>query len=254
MTIPLNGTDSIQGNASAAGAIECAVWGRFNGATYENLVPSGGAVTLGTSVGTIYSPTSTNYAVVSYATLTNVSTSTTSASVFANGSTTRIAQFTIVPGGRAEYAQQGWHLYDGNGNLQTVGQQGIQGLPASSFPFNISQTFALQGTIVASATTPVPWFYAPPLAAGQTLTIQEANCSMLTGTCTVAVNKATFASTPSFSAVTGLSAIAVTTTPTTTAATGTPTVNARDIFQIVITSPASTPAGLTVTIVFQVTA
>jgi hypothetical protein len=126
--------------------------------------------------------------------------------------------------------------------------------PIPTKTWNVSHTWTLQGPIVNSATTPVPARFAPALAAGQTMKLVEANYYMLSGSCTVEIDQAPFSATPIWAPVSGLGALAVTTTPTDTPATVPPTVNGRDLFRIVITGAASTPAGLTVSLVFAVTA
>ena len=95
--------------------------------------------------------------------------------------------------------------------------------------------------------------FAPPIAAGQAMTLQEAIYSSESGTTTLAVQQAAFSATPSFSNVTGLTGLAVSSTPAHTAASSPPAVASRDLFQIVFTS-GSSPVGVTVTLVFAVTA
>lgn len=118
--------------------------------------------------------------------------------------------------------------------------------------YNVVHSWVIQGPINNSATLPVPWFFAPVLATGQSMTVAEASYSLLAGTATVAVNQAAFGASPSFGAVSGLGALSVTTTPTHTSATVPPSVASRDLFEIVITS-ASGAAGLTVSVVFSIT-
>lgn len=118
-------------------------------------------------------------------------------------------------------------------------------------PLNISKSFIVPGAVANSATTPIPWDYAPPLATGQTATLIEAIYSLASGTCTLAVQQQAFGAPSSFANVSGLGALAVSSTPAHTSATVPPTVNSRDMFQIVITA-GSSPVGLTVTLVYAI--
>jgi hypothetical protein len=112
-----------------------------------------------------------------------------------------------------------------------------------SIPF----TFAWSGAVVvaAGATGFIPPM-AFPIPAGQTAKLVGVFAVLRSGSCVLAVNQ-------KGSAVSGLSALTVTTTGAYTAATTPPAVANDDLFAPVVASISGTPDGLSLTLIFAVT-
>lgn len=145
MTIALQGSDALVAKASVAGTVTVAVWGRIVGTVYQNLVPAAGsAVTLTGTPTTYYSPGGSAQAIVSFVQMCNPSGASITVTQYSQtgASQTQVGQWVIPTLGRLEYTLEGWKLYDGVGNAQTVGTPGAtgpQGLAAQAIALEPDQ-------------------------------------------------------------------------------------------------------------------
>lgn len=145
MTIALQGSDALVAKASVAGTVTVAVWGRIVGTVYQNLVPAAGsAVTLTGTPTTYYSPGGSAQAIVSFVQMCNPSGASITVTQYSQtgASQTQVGQWVIPTLGRLEYSLEGWKLYDGVGNAQTVGTPGAtgpQGLAAQAIALEPDQ-------------------------------------------------------------------------------------------------------------------
>jgi hypothetical protein len=123
-TIPAGST--LQGKAGSATTISYSIFGLERDTsgpspvgTYTKLAQG----QLGTSVGVLYTAPAATSAFVKSIHLVNTNTSTAiTAQLYVDGSDNAHAitpAITIPKGGWADYVDDGWHVYDANGNLQT---------------------------------------------------------------------------------------------------------------------------------------
>lgn len=154
---------------------------------------------------------------------------------------------------RPDHAHQGVASVSGGSGVSVTGGDG-SGHGALTIAYNgtktirLPYTFSVSGLIAvpAGASNYLPPFFFP-IPAGQSATLQAVRCMIRSGTSvTVAIQQ-------NGVAVTGLTAVSVTTTATTTNASSPPSVSNGDYFAPVVSSISGTPDGMTITFYFDVT-
>lgn len=122
--LTLAATDTLQGSAGTATAVTYTILGMELAAGVETYKRLAGPLQLPTSAGVLYTVPASTTAFVKTILLANTTASAVAIVLYINGTAAanQILSVPVPANGEAVFNQDGWKVYDSNGNLQTVSQ------------------------------------------------------------------------------------------------------------------------------------